>query len=428
MTPTYRARSVSNGNSYTPAPPLTASWTSTMSQDVVTTASIPVDSTSSTPVAPFTNPANSQAEALVISSIESAGNQLCHVARDAATDGGWRLVPLFGGRVASEVAAGTAYAGTSAAAVYGCFLDGSGLSVTQLQTDGVTWSSPQSIYSGAGGRLRTAYSPDGRLVLYCADSKGDLVVAYQPQIGGPFTASACTMNGSLAQGDFQFCMTDETTWQVATNLNGQPLLFLGQLGASSYSGDQQMPQFQGTLKQIALGYWSASQNTIMYLLVDDDDALHVWASNSASSVTVSQPILNSKVSSAIGHVGTDGSLNVYSIDTNQGLWVLHQSPTNPWNADGTPNWAPYIAIDAGRRRRQQRHPGECPQSLRARRRGLLPAAPRAGSAHLDVAERFGAAIVGAGVRGGAVPHGDQHRRCQRQCAAIPARDRIRGPG
>ena len=336
-----------NGNSYTPATPFQASWKSIMSQDVITTASIPVDSTSSSPVAVFINPVNSQTEALVISNVANAGNQLCHVARNLATDGGWTLNPLFGGQPATEVAAGTAYPGSSSSAIYGFFQNDSGLSFTQLQADGSTWAASQSILSDAASNLRVAYSPDGRLVLYGNKGNGDLITAYQEQIGGPFVGTVCAMNGGLSQGDFQLCMTDETTWNIAANVSGQPYLFIGQLGATEYSSMEQVTQFQGTLKQIVLGYWSDEQNTLMYLLVDSDDALHVWASNAQNSVTVAQQIPNSTVASATGHIGSDGSLNIYSIDNNQGLWVLHQSPSNPWNDDGTPNWAPYIAIDTG---------------------------------------------------------------------------------
>ena len=61
---------------------------------------------------------------------------------------------------------------------------------------------------------------------------------------------------------------------------------------------------------------------------------------------VTQAISNAKVVQATGHVSEDGSLHVYSIDTDQNLWVLHQSPNIPWNLyDGTPNWAPNIALD-----------------------------------------------------------------------------------
>jgi hypothetical protein len=45
-------------------------------------------------------------------------------------------------------------------------------------------------------------------------------------------------------------------------------------------------------------------------------------------------------------VATDSTLHVYSLDDNQGLWVLHQDPTTPWNDDGTPNWSPFIPLDS----------------------------------------------------------------------------------
>lgn len=337
--------------SYTPPTPFHVSLQSVMSQDVVATTRILVDSTSPAPVAPFVNPSTSETEALVISKVGDGGqSQICHVARDRGTDGGWALEPLFGGTSAAEVAAGTAYPGTGSAALYGFYRTSSGLNVTQLGADGSTWGTPQSISGGDGSHLRVAYSPGGRLVLYGSDGNGDLVTAYQTGIGGSFSATVCSMDGALSGGDFQLCLTDETTWTVAANVDGKPYLFTGQLGATEYSG-KEVTKFTGTLEQIVLGYWSDEQNTLMYLFVDDDHALHVWSSNDANPAPVVQPIPNSTVVGATGHVGADGSLNIYSIDDaqgdEQGLWVLHQSSRNPWNDDGTPNWAPYIAIDKG---------------------------------------------------------------------------------
>lgn len=131
ITPTY------------PASPFKAEWSSVLSQDVVATASILVEATSPSPVGVFTNPAsggqtgNAEVEALAIVNT-GTGKQLCHIARDRGTDGGWRVIPLFGGQSADQVAAAVAYAGTSASAVYGLFTDGPQLYSTTLGADGAT--------------------------------------------------------------------------------------------------------------------------------------------------------------------------------------------------------------------------------------------------------------------------------------------------
>jgi len=71
---------------YRPVAPLSLQSSSVLSQDVITTAKILVDSTSSAPVGVFTNPSsggiagNSQVEALAIVN-PGAGNQICHIAR-----------------------------------------------------------------------------------------------------------------------------------------------------------------------------------------------------------------------------------------------------------------------------------------------------------------------------------------------------------
>jgi hypothetical protein len=79
----------------------------------------------------FTNPAsggqtgNAEVGALAIVNT-GTGKQLCHIARDRGTDGGWRVIPLFRGQSADQVAAAVAYAGTSASAVYGLFTSATG--------------------------------------------------------------------------------------------------------------------------------------------------------------------------------------------------------------------------------------------------------------------------------------------------------------
>lgn len=342
---------------YTPAMPLQPTWTSVMSQDVVTTAAIPVNATSAAPVAPFTNAFSGHAEALVLANLAAGGGardtrvagdarpQLCHVTRDSSAAAGWRLQPLFGGITANEVASATAYAGTSSAASVGFFSDESGLSFTQLGSDGATWADPLSIGQGAIANLKVAYSPAGRVVLYGNSPTGDLLTAYQETIGGPFVTSTCAMQGGLIQGDFHLCLTDEASWTLVANVNGAPSVYTGVVGAANYSSIEQVTQFQGTLTHIALGYWNSSRNTLMFLLVDDDNALHVWSANATTSTPVVQPIPNSKVTRAAGHVSTDQTLHVYSIDHEMKLWVLHQDHERPWNDDGTPHWSPYIPLD-----------------------------------------------------------------------------------
>jgi hypothetical protein len=337
---------------YKPVEPLSAEWSCVLSQDVITTATIPVDSTSRAPVAVFTNPSsggiggNARAEALAIVNTGN-GKQICHVARDRATDGGWRAIPLFGGRSAQQVAAAVPYAGTSQAAVHGLFLDGLQLHVTSLAADGVTWSAPVTVTGTPLSNPRIAYSPAGRAVVYGVSPSGDLATAYQTQVGGPFTSVVCAMKGVLTQDDFQLCMIDEQSFTILANYNSQAYLITGVLGADHYSSLGAAPEFKEKLLQVALGYWSPAQNTLIFLLVDDDKALHAWAQNSASSNPVVQKIPNGSLSQATGHIDYDGSLHVYAIDHKLGLWVLHQSARQPWREDGTPNWAPMLPLDKG---------------------------------------------------------------------------------
>ncbi|MEO8658260.1 MAG: hypothetical protein ABI693_07305 [Bryobacteraceae bacterium] len=333
-----------NSNQYTPVLPLHVEWSSVLSQDVITAATILVDSTSPAPVAVFTNPSNAKAEALAIVNTGS-GSQLCHVARDRTSGGGWRSTPLFGGKSAQQVAAGIPYAGTPNSAVYGLFLDDQQLYVTTLAADGATWSAPATVANGAMTNPRVAYSPDGRAVIYGGSPSGDLVTVYQQQIGGPFTAVVCKMQGALTQGDFQLCLTDEESYTILSNYNAKPYLVTGVLGNTEYSSFDLAPGFTEKLTNVALGYWSPVQQTLIFLLVDDDKALHAWSQN--SNTARAEKIPNASIAQAAGHVADDGSLNVYAVDSKLGLWALHQSKRKPWNDDGTPRWAPVLQLDKG---------------------------------------------------------------------------------
>ncbi len=346
----------STSSSYTPVAPFQATCQSILSQDIIVTDTIPVVSTSPGPVGVFTNPnaggiaGNAGTEALAIVPTDQNGSpvgQLTHVARDASTDAGWTTVILFGGVTPTEVATGTAFANTSSSAVYGFYQDANGFNVTQLQSDGRTWSQPSTISGETVANLRVAYSPAGALVAYGGTSGGDLFTATQASVGGDFTATVTGMNQGLISGDFQLTLTDERNWTIISNVNGGPVVFVGQLGATEFSSSDQVTSFGGTLAQTVLGYWSIAQNTLMFLLVDSDDALHVWSQGLTTTGAAIRQIPNSSVKQAVGHVTPDGALSVYSVDMGQNLWVLHQSASNPWNFDGTPNWAPYLPLDTG---------------------------------------------------------------------------------
>jgi hypothetical protein len=330
-----------------------ATWQSVMSQDVVSTSNIIVDSISTTPIAAFRNPnsggvsGNVQPEALVLASYGGHTRRPCHVARDTSTQGGFRLTPVLEQEV-SEVAAGVAYPTGADPKVHGFFLYTGGLSCAHL--DGTSWSAAQTISLPSGvscSNLRVAYSPAGRLILYGQTATGDLVTAAQSTAGGPFTASVHSMDGALTGGGFFLCMIGEADWVLAANISGAPWVFTGELSTDHYASKQQITAFQKTLKQVVLGYFNPAQNTQMFLLADADDAIHVCSASGDDEHEI-QSIKYGKLLRATGHVSQDdGLLHIFGIDTTENLWVLHQSVANPWRDDGTPNWAPVIPIDQG---------------------------------------------------------------------------------
>ncbi len=303
------------------------------------------------PVGVFTNPSsggiagNAQVEALAI-----VGKQICHIARNHETHGGWSVVPLFGGQAAEQVAAGVASSGEPDSAVYGLFVDGDNLYSTTLGADGSSWSKPVAIPGGAMSRPRAAYSPDGEVVFYGVNSKGDLVTAYQPKADGPFTSVVCSVNGALGQGNLHLCMNDESSFTILANINNKPWLITGSLGATESNSIGEVPNFTETLEHVALGYYNSTKNTMTFLLVTDDGTLHSWSLGADNSPVV-QKIPHSSVSQATGHVSQDQDgnplLNVYAIDKDLGLWSLHQCVRNSWNDDGSPRWAPILPLGRG---------------------------------------------------------------------------------
>src|SRR5262249_14974098 len=198
-----------------------------------------------------------------------------HVLRKRETDGGWSVVPLYGGQSAEQVAAGVAYSGTASAKVYGFFIHEKKLFWTSLGDDGATWSSAKEVSGAAITRLRVAYSPKGRVVLYGANSSGNLVTVFQTGAGSDFISNECATQGLLSD-DFQLCMSDEADWTIAANVEGQAYLLTGVLDAKQASSCAKA-SFSDKLQRVALGYWSSSQNTLIFLLVDGDGALHAWS-------------------------------------------------------------------------------------------------------------------------------------------------------
>jgi hypothetical protein len=331
-------------NSYSPAKPYAATCHANMSQDVITTKLIVVDSISTTPVATFQKAGGNHVEALVVASPGQGGRTVCHVMKDLSSDAGWRVLPLAGASDPTEVAAGVANS-----TVYGFFLNQTGLH--SLKTDGTTWTNPQSIKLPEGvvcSNIRVAYSQFGRLILYGQTAQGDLVTAVQKVANGEFESSVCAMDATLANGDFFLCMTTESAWELAANVKGAAWLFTGELENNEYSSKQQVTALAQPLKEVVLGYYNPVENTQLFLFVDNEDTLHVCSPGDDGHKV--KPVPNSKVSRAIGHVNSndqDSLLHVYGASADKSLWVLHQSPTKPWNDDGSPNWAPIIPLGKG---------------------------------------------------------------------------------
>jgi len=85
-------------------------------------------------------------------------------------------------------------------------------------------------------------------------------------------------------------MTSEVDFQILANINGKAYVITGNITlAEVTTGPTLAPEFTEKLQHVALGYWSDDQQTLIFLLVGDDNALHAWSQNSGNSVAQKIP-------------------------------------------------------------------------------------------------------------------------------------------
>ncbi|BAE50198.1 hypothetical protein [Paramagnetospirillum magneticum] len=334
------------------ATPTHASATVTMIQDAIPSTDILVDSNSANPVGTFVNPVNSMVEGLVIAA--QGSGTLCHAARSTASPTGWALNPITTSATPLEVVGGTAYAGQKYAAVYGFYSDGAALWSIALGADGVTWGSPVQVVAGGVSQLGTAYSPAGQLVVYGCTAAGDLLVAYQTTLNGAFTTTSCDVGGTLAGNSASLVMVDETGWNAVIVQNNVPSLYTGSLGdtgALNTGTFQSLPS--GTLiSEVSLGFWSSIQQDCIFLMTSQSGQVYTVAPGGqpATAVGASLPT-GTSVRYAGGHATNVTDLGIvldlYMVDSDLCLWVMHQSQTEPWDMNGNPVFSSPVPLGAG---------------------------------------------------------------------------------
>lgn len=331
---------------------MTTSTSTVLSQDLVMTDTIPVDSTSPAPTAPFPNPFSGFTEALVITS-----GRLGHVSRDTTGEAGWRLDPLSvsGGvarspneaTAATEVAGGTSYASSGQPLAVGVYTDSTALHVITLAGGG--WSAPTALTQQPHSHLRAAYSPLGKLAVYSITLDGNLAVTHQPSVGGSFAVQIYTMPAPLSDGNYALSLTSDDTWMVASGSGGQLSIYTGTLdGTSTTPTGGAATNYTGTVQQVVFGYWSGAQSAQMFVFVDSTGTLQTWSS--AGVAPVPSAVTTGTICTAGGHVYVDpttylDTVHLYTVDANQQLAVLHQDLDQPWNDDNSPNWAAAVPLD-----------------------------------------------------------------------------------
>jgi hypothetical protein len=351
--------------------PVTARFTTVMSQDVIQTDAILVDAQKTSPIAPFTHPCTQVPEALVIS-----GGKLAHATRDLTGESGWRLAQLGGdaGITAHAVAAGTTYKGDVASrdpndpsktrdpeATLGFYQGDDALHVLEFSKDTASWGPPTQVAAHDHRHLRVAYSPLGKLVVFGATPDGDLAVAYRPRPFDPITWQKYSLPQPLPD-DYALVLTGESNWTVAAEQDGNLGLYYGLLDGTSDvpSAHGQADNSGGGIKQVVTGYWSDEQSTVFFLFLNEAGELRTWSRAhpetgppaAATVTTVPAAASQTRIVQAVGHVFADpdtsqNTLHVYIVDEDQRLSVLHQRTDQPWNEDGSPAWAGMLPLDTG---------------------------------------------------------------------------------
>jgi hypothetical protein len=334
---------------YSPQGTVTASQTSSLSRDVLVATTVTIDSNSRSPIAAFVNPntPNTFPEALAIA-LDTNGNPfLTHLTRSTGGQGElpWISNPL-GITSVSEVAAGTALLSFNPQP-YGFYHDGSNL--YYLQLNGTTWSPPAPIGAAITG-LRVAYSPNGVLVLYGQAASGNLVICWQTG-NGPFTSTEWT--NLPVSSDVQVTLQDSSSgpnWQAASISGGALTVAQGSFPATpSPTGEAASVATPATTNggQVVAGFWNAQMNGPAFIYVDGNGNLNSYCQK---PMPIQQSVT---VASATGFqqnansLYANPSLHLYSVDTSGTLWVLHQDPNTPWNADNSPNFTSNLPLTKG---------------------------------------------------------------------------------
>ncbi len=308
---------------------LSATSTSKLCEDYISSQNILLDLSSHNPIAVLQD-YQGDTEAVAIRS----DKQLIHIYRNwQQADTSWNIGEIGGTIQASEVVVGVDVNNV----VQAFFRDDTHLYQIALTQDG-TWTTPTTL--PLCSNLQATVNPNNsELIISGLTQEGDL--QFIQQSNGTWSATTIDCNRALLDAApvlvIPMSITGQMNWSLGVTLNNTFNLYTG-IDTTIASGPDAIPA-PSPADQVLLSYYN--NRSAMFMFSGTDHALYTSVQFSDQVQTVP----NTKVVTGAGLINNDTQLlQVYSIDPNGTLWVLHQTG---WDANNAPIWAPNIPLDVG---------------------------------------------------------------------------------
>lgn len=309
---------------------LSATSTSKLSEDYISTQNVVLNLTSNNPIAAFPD-YQGDMEAIAIRS----DKQLIHIYRDwQKAEAPWNITEIEGATQISEVVAGQDGNGN----VQAFYRDSNNLYQITLNQDN-TWTAPVKLPPCSN--LQATVNPNnGELVISGVTASGDL--QFVQQSNNTWSATTIDFNKALL-GTSPYLVipesiTGQMNWELGVVLNNTFNLYTG-INTNVASGPLAIPA-NSPADQILVGYYNTQSPMFMFSGTDHTLYTAVKFSNTLQAVP------NTKTVAGAGLINDSTNLlQVYSIDPDGNLWVLHQTG---WDSTSqAPTWAPNIPLDVG---------------------------------------------------------------------------------
>ncbi len=316
---------------------LSATSTSKLSEDYISTQDILLDLSSNNPIAAFQD-YQGDTEAVAI----RTDKQLIHLYRNwQKAEAPWNITEIQGAVEVSEVVAGVDGSGN----VQVFYRDTNNLYQMTLNQDN-TWTTPHTL--PVCGSLQATVNPNsGDLLISGVTPDGDF--QFVQQSNGTWSATTIDFNKALLGAApylvIPESITGQMNWELGVVLNNVFNLYTG-INTAVASGPEPIPA-SSPADQILVGYYNSQSP--MFMFSGTDHALYTAVKFSNQL----QVVPNTKTTAGAGLINSSTNLlQVYSVDPDGKVWVLHQTGWDPttsapiW-APNIPIWAPSGATDVG---------------------------------------------------------------------------------